>query len=84
MPHTKKTYWERRNKGLCCWCNTPAIPGRVKCEEHTAQHSKWDRQSMNKRRTEKRCIACGSDLLPDVDTGHVKCINCREHLNTWR
>ena len=80
MPHSKKLYWEHREKGLCVECSENAIPGRAKCSWHTISHSIYDKIAKEKYKINKRCISCGLPLHDEMDEGHVKCLQCRDGI----
>ena len=61
-----------------CWRYRQRHPDKVR--DYQLKHSREKRQ---KRRDEGRCLTCGIPLRPDCDSGHVKCLNCREHLCSY-
>ena len=86
-----------KEQGLCVDCGRKAAFRSIYCLEHLRamrerRKSPADRakERLRGRRRKKYykdnglCIACGVALSPELDVGHVKCMNCRYELHRER
>lgn len=75
---------KHKSVGLCVDCSDWALPGRIRCKKHQESLRPLMRKALRKirarRRDEGRCTSCGVPLHSDMDTGKVKCLNCREGI----
>lgn len=94
----KDSYIKRHTEaGLCIACNSPALPGLLRCGYHTSLNKKLSRDSYlrnkeryNKKRDERRaqrkkegkCYMCGREMNPDLDGNNLICCNCNH--KKWR
>jgi len=79
---------ERRAALLCTDCGKDVVPGRTKCAKHlqgnTVAVQKYVPRYRKQLKEESRCLSCAR-LLTELDTGHVRCMNCRQNVfvNRW-
>lgn len=70
---SKIRYYDRKEKGLCQWCDKPAMPGRIRCEDHKAINREYAGGVRALRILKGLCTRCGKNQV----TLFRECQNCR-------
>lgn len=77
---SRQRYYDRKAKGLCQWCDRPAMTGRIRCEDHKriGRHYAAGRYSI--RKVKGVCVYCGKVKVEKF----AACFPCRVRQNGWR
>jgi len=69
--------------GLCKFCEEPHAPEHTMCYDCLEKHNRRNRSYKAKLRKENKCTRCACPLHPEMDKGHLDCLNCREGVDRF-
>jgi len=72
--HSADVQRSRRERGLCCSCSQPALPGKARCQYHTDVAKQKDHEKYLRRKQTGLCVTTGCTQPAGVDS--VYCDLC--------
>ena len=76
---------KHREEGLCIFCSEASEPHSPYCKKHIQSRKESQRKYWFKKKQyyleNHICLTCKKPLNPEIDSSHVVCLNCREHIH---
>lgn len=65
-------YYDHKSKGLCIYCNMPALPNKTQCKKHNDNNNLNSSIIIQKRKDQGVCIRCCEELDNNISKIHCK------------